>query len=63
MNNYAVIREIAGDYREIVEYGITYRNGIIIEAIINCSLKQAEVKIVLDEDLEVVKISTKLKNN
>lgn len=59
LNNYAEIREIAGDYREIVEYDITYRNGIIIEAIINCSLKQAEVKIVLDEDLEVVKISTK----
>lgn len=58
LQNYAAALEDMGQYQSVIGHTVTYDEGITIDLEISGSKRNAEVEIILDEDLNYVSIST-----
>lgn len=58
LTNYEKALPDMGDYQSVTDHEIIYDDGILMNVTIQGSLRPAKVEIMLDEDLELLSIST-----
>lgn len=58
VTSYAAALPDMGDYQSVTDHEIIYDDGILMNVTIQGSLRPAKVEIMLDEDLELLSIST-----
>lgn len=58
VTSYAAALPDMGDYQSVTDHEIIYDDGILINVTVQGSLRPAKVEIMLDEDLELLSIST-----
>ncbi len=58
LENYSLALEDMGDYRSVDSYTVTYADGITIDLKVRGSLRDAEIEIILDKELNLAGVST-----